>query len=109
MYLSAPTLSAREELTQKVIAETGATMIHPSNNPWVIAGTSSPLFFVFPSLSSPCVLIALPIPHISLGQGTVALEFLEQVPDLDAIVCPVGGGGLVCLFLSLFFNLLLKN
>ncbi len=34
-------------------------------------------------------------PHIIAGQGTLALEVLRQVPDLDAIVCPVGGGGLL--------------
>ena len=34
-------------------------------------------------------------PDIIAGQGTMALEILEQVPDLDAIVCPIGGGGLI--------------
>jgi threonine dehydratase len=34
-------------------------------------------------------------PGIIAGQGTLALEILDQVPDLDAIVCPVGGGGLL--------------
>jgi threonine dehydratase len=34
-------------------------------------------------------------PHIIAGQGTLALEILEQVPDVEAIVCPVGGGGLL--------------
>ncbi|MES2691855.1 MAG: threonine ammonia-lyase [Verrucomicrobiota bacterium] len=34
-------------------------------------------------------------PHIIAGQGTLALEVLKQVPQLDAIVCPVGGGGLI--------------
>jgi threonine dehydratase len=34
-------------------------------------------------------------PDIIAGQGTMALEILRQVPDLDAIVCPVGGGGLI--------------
>jgi threonine dehydratase len=34
-------------------------------------------------------------PHIIAGQGTLALELLEQVPDVEAIVCPVGGGGLL--------------
>lgn len=34
-------------------------------------------------------------PHIIAGQGTLALELLQQVPKLDAIVCPVGGGGLI--------------
>lgn len=34
-------------------------------------------------------------PHILAGQGTIGLEVVEQVPDLDAIVVPVGGGGLI--------------
>lgn len=34
-------------------------------------------------------------PAIIAGQGTMALEILEQVPDLDAIVCPIGGAGLI--------------
>lgn len=34
-------------------------------------------------------------PQIIAGQGTVALELLEQVPDLDALVMPIGGGGLI--------------
>ncbi|NTU82195.1 MAG: pyridoxal-phosphate dependent enzyme, partial [Chloroflexales bacterium] len=34
-------------------------------------------------------------PHIIAGQGTAALELLEQVPDLDALVTPIGGGGLL--------------
>jgi threonine dehydratase len=34
-------------------------------------------------------------PHIIAGQGTAALELLEQVPDLDALVMPIGGGGLI--------------
>jgi len=34
-------------------------------------------------------------PHIIAGQGTAALELVDQVPDLDAIVAPVGGGGLI--------------
>src|SRR4051794_16471683 len=62
----AATLSAREASARSVLAETGGTFLHPYNPPDVIA-----------------------------GQGTVALEFLEQVPDLDALVAPVGGGGLV--------------
>jgi threonine dehydratase len=34
-------------------------------------------------------------PHIIAGQGTAALELLEEVPDLDALVVPIGGGGLI--------------
>jgi threonine dehydratase len=61
-----PTLAAREDTAAAVVAATGATLIPPYDHPDVIA-----------------------------GQGTAALELLEQVPDLDAIVAPVGGGGLV--------------
>lgn len=61
-----PTLEAREETTSRIMAETGATMIHPYDDPRIIA-----------------------------GQGTAALELLEDVPDLDAIIAPVGGGGLL--------------
>lgn len=62
----ASTLAAREETAARVVAETGATLIHPYEHPDVIA-----------------------------GQGTVALEILAAHPDIDAIVAPVGGGGLV--------------
>jgi len=61
-----PTSAAREATCARVIAETGATLIHPFLDERVIA-----------------------------GQGTVALELLEDVPALNAIVCPVGGGGLL--------------
>jgi threonine dehydratase len=63
--LCAPTLAAREAAVSRIIAQTGAAFIHPYDDPQVIA-----------------------------GQGTVALELLEQVPDLDCVLCPVGGGGL---------------
>jgi threonine dehydratase len=61
-----PTLAARESATAVLIAETGATLIHPYDDDRVIA-----------------------------GQGTAALELLDEVPDLDMIVAPVGGGGLL--------------
>lgn len=61
-----PTLEAREEATHAIIARTGATLVHPYDDPRIIA-----------------------------GQGTCALEFLEEVPDLDAVLAPVGGGGLL--------------
>jgi threonine dehydratase len=61
-----PNQRAREEACAKVIAETGATLIHPFENDDVMA-----------------------------GQGTVAVELLEEVPDLDLILCPVGGGGVL--------------
>jgi threonine dehydratase len=61
-----PTQAAREAACVQVLAETGATMIHPFEDVRVIA-----------------------------GQGTVVLELLEQAPDLEVILCPVGGGGLL--------------
>jgi threonine dehydratase len=61
-----PNHKAREEAAEKVIRETGAAMVHPYNDPRIIA-----------------------------GQGTVAIELLEERPDLDAVICPVGGGGLL--------------
>ncbi|PWN07224.1 threonine ammonia-lyase [Rhodohalobacter mucosus] len=61
-----PTIEARSETAQRVVSELGATFIHPYNHPDVIA-----------------------------GQGTCALELLEEVPELDAILAPVGGGGLI--------------
>src|SRR5271167_2022463 len=59
-----PTLEARESAVARVIAETGATLVHPYNDFNVMA-----------------------------GQGTTAVELLEDYPDLDMILCPVGGGG----------------
>jgi threonine dehydratase len=56
----------RSAIGARISAETGATLAPPFDHPWIIA-----------------------------GQGTTALELLEEVPDLDAIVAPVGGGGLV--------------
>lgn len=50
----------------EIMEETGRTMIHPFNSPEVIA-----------------------------GQGTIGLEILQQLPDVDSIVVPVGGGGLI--------------
>ena len=61
-----PNQRAREDACARVIAETGATMIHPFENENVMA-----------------------------GQGTLAIELLEDVPDLDLILCPVGGGGVL--------------
>ena len=61
-----PTLEARESTAAQVIARTGGTMIPPFNHPNVIA-----------------------------GQGTIALELLDECPQLDAIIVPLGGGGLI--------------
>ncbi|HEY6456799.1 MAG TPA: pyridoxal-phosphate dependent enzyme [Steroidobacteraceae bacterium] len=66
LQLCEPTLAARQRAAEEIIASTGATLIHPFDNADVMA-----------------------------GQGTVALELLEQVPELTAIVCPIGGGGLI--------------
>lgn len=61
-----PTLQARESTMESIRLDTGATVVHPYNDARVIA-----------------------------GQGTAALELLEDVPDLDVILAPVGGGGLL--------------
>lgn len=63
---SASTLQARESTLKQVAEQTGATFIHPYDDARIIA-----------------------------GQGTVALELLEDHPDLDLILAPVGGGGLL--------------
>jgi threonine dehydratase len=61
-----PTLEAREATLTQVVEETGSIVVHPYNDERVIA-----------------------------GQGTATLEFLEEVPNLDVIIAPVGGGGLL--------------
>lgn len=61
-----PTLAARESTADGVRHETGGTLIHPFNDERIIC-----------------------------GQATAALELLEDVPELDALVAPVGGGGLL--------------
>jgi threonine dehydratase len=61
-----PTLEAREATLAQVVDETGSSIVHPYNDERVIA-----------------------------GQGTATLEFLEEVPHLDVIIAPVGGGGLL--------------
>jgi threonine dehydratase len=61
-----PTEEARETPCAELIEQTGATLIHSFENEDVIA-----------------------------GQGTAAVELLEDIPDLDLIMCPVGGGGLL--------------
>ncbi len=64
--LCEPTMSARDETLEQVVARTGATVIHPYNDDRIIA-----------------------------GQGTTALELLEDIDDLEVLVVPVGGGGLM--------------
>ncbi|RJP55732.1 MAG: pyridoxal-phosphate dependent enzyme [Anaerolineaceae bacterium] len=61
-----PTLEARENMLDSIRIDTGASVVHPYNDERVIA-----------------------------GQGTAALELLAEVPDLDVIITPVGGGGLL--------------
>ena len=61
-----PTLDAREQGLEQVVSETGAAFIHPYNNHRVIC-----------------------------GQGTAALELITQVEELDIVLAPVGGGGLL--------------
>jgi threonine dehydratase len=62
----APTLAARESTVRQVLASTGATLVHPYDDLRVMA-----------------------------GQGTAAVELLEAVPNLDVLLCPIGGGGLL--------------
>lgn len=66
VILCEPTLDAREKTAASVLAETGGILIPPYNHPDVIA-----------------------------GQGTAALELLEEVSNLDALITPIGGGGLM--------------
>jgi threonine dehydratase len=61
-----PTLAAREAAAAALVAETGATLVHPYDDPLVIA-----------------------------GQGTIALELADQTAPPDAVLVPVGGGGLL--------------
>lgn len=61
-----PTLEARESTLEGIRLDTGANVVHPYNDERVIA-----------------------------GQGTATLELLESIPDLDVLIAPVGGGGLL--------------
>ena len=61
-----PTLQAREETTRMIMEKTGATLVHPYDNFNVIC-----------------------------GQGTASLELLDEKSDLDFVIAPVGGGGLM--------------
>ncbi len=58
--------ASREAIGRRIAAETGAILVPPYDHPWTIA-----------------------------GQGTAALELFEEAPDLEALVVPVGGGGLL--------------
>ncbi|MYB34098.1 MAG: pyridoxal-phosphate dependent enzyme [Gammaproteobacteria bacterium] len=69
-----PSTSSREQVFAEVERETGAEFVHPYNDPRVIA-----------------------------GQGTCSRELVEQVKGLDAVIAPIGGGGMIsgtCLTLS---------
>jgi threonine dehydratase len=57
---------SRETIAAKILEETGAALVPPFDHPMIMA-----------------------------GQGTTALELLEQAPQLDALIAPVGGGGLL--------------
>lgn len=64
--LCEPTAAARAAMAKQVMEQTGAVMVHPYDNPLIIA-----------------------------GQGTVGLEILDQMPMPDVVLAPVGGGGLL--------------
>jgi threonine dehydratase len=66
IYECAPNARAREEMADLIVERTGAILVHPFDNWDVIA-----------------------------GQATAAVELLRDVPDLDVIITPVGGGGLL--------------
>ena len=66
IILCEPTLEARETTLDEITKTTGAHVVHPFNNPNVIA-----------------------------GQGTAALEMIEDLGTLDAMIAPIGGGGLM--------------
>ena len=66
IHRCAATQAARESMTQELMAELGAALVHPYEDPNVMA-----------------------------GQGTAALELNHAVPKLDAVIAPVGGGGLI--------------
>jgi threonine dehydratase len=66
VHFCAPSVPAREAMCAQVLLSTGGVLVHPYDDPLVIA-----------------------------GQGTATLELLEAHPDLDAVVAPVGGGGLL--------------
>lgn len=66
LHFCAPTLAARDEAADRIRRESGATLVHPFTDPAVIA-----------------------------GQGTATLELLEEVGSVDALIAPVGGGGLI--------------
>ncbi|HVT31064.1 MAG TPA: pyridoxal-phosphate dependent enzyme [Rhodanobacteraceae bacterium] len=66
LHRCAPTMAARDEAVRRLLADSGATLVHPYTTPAVIA-----------------------------GQGTAALELIRETGALDAVVTPIGGGGLI--------------
>ncbi len=66
IHLCEPTVAARHAAVEAIRERTGATLVHPYDNELVIA-----------------------------GQGTAALELMQEIPDLDALAAPVSGGGLL--------------
>ncbi len=66
LHTCAPTFAAREATTERLRLQTGATLVHPFTDTAVIT-----------------------------GQGTAALELLDEVGEVDALIAPVGGGGLI--------------
>jgi threonine dehydratase/serine racemase len=66
IHASGPSLADREAKTAEIAAQTGGSLVPPFDHPDVIA-----------------------------GQGTACLELLDDVPDLDAVIAPIGGGGLL--------------
>ena len=66
IFYCEPNIKSREDTLEKMIQKSGGSIIHPYDDEKIIA-----------------------------GQGTTAKELIEKVPDLDAIICPVSGGGLL--------------
>ena len=66
VVLDGETVAEAEQRCGRILAERGLTLVHPYDDPRIMA-----------------------------GQGTIALEMLEEVPDLDVLVIPIGGGGLI--------------
>ncbi|HEY6985594.1 MAG TPA: pyridoxal-phosphate dependent enzyme [Rhodanobacteraceae bacterium] len=66
LHRCAPTMAARDEAVETLLAETGGTLVHPFMTPAVIAGA-----------------------------GTAALELVREAGALDALIAPIGGGGLI--------------
>ena len=66
IFYCEPNMKSREDTLEKIVQKSGGSIVHPYNDEKIIA-----------------------------GQGTAAKELIEKVPNLDAIICPVSGGGLL--------------